>query len=228
MLLGIISDAHGNDEGLALCLEHLHDQGCEKLVFLGDAVGYFQRSEACCRLLEQSGAICLMGNHEAMTMGMLPIPRDTEEILRLPPSWDALPEAWRKQVVAHGPRLELELAGRRILCVHGSPDAPLTHYVRRGMVPGLDFDADVLLLGHTHVPFVESTDHGLVINPGSCGLPRDTGSLLSCAVLDLKTLAVHVTRLPYAPSRDLLTGAHKKVRDCMKRRAETCFGRILE
>jgi len=228
MRLGVISDAHGNDEGLGLCLKYLRDKKCDKLIFLGDAVGYFSRGAECCRMLEQAGAVCLMGNHEAMVRGDLPVPNEKEDILRLPPSWSSLPEKWRKQVEANGPRLELALSGRRILCVHGSPDKPLTEYLRREVAARIYFDTDILLLGHTHVPFVETAGHGVAINPGSCGLPRDKGDMLSCAVLDLDPLEADVVRLPFTPSKDLLASAHEKVRECMARKTPACFGRILE
>jgi predicted phosphodiesterase len=45
--------------------------------------------------------------------------------------------------------------------------------------------ARLLLVGHTHEPFVLETDEGTVVNPGSVGIPEPTGWRASYAVLDL-------------------------------------------
>jgi protein phosphatase len=42
--------------------------------------------------------------------------------------------------------------------------------------------ADVLLVGHTHVPFLRRIGDKILLNPGSIGQPRAGGSLASYAV----------------------------------------------
>lgn len=75
--------------------------------------------------------------------------------------------------------LHAELAGRSFCLVHAAPSDPLGGYVHEpeirvrgaGMLDAVG--ADVLLMGHTHVPYVVKPRRGLVVNPGSVGLPRD-------------------------------------------------------
>ena len=43
MKIGLLSDAHGNPDGLANCISVLRSRGAERLFFLGDAVGYLPR-----------------------------------------------------------------------------------------------------------------------------------------------------------------------------------------
>ncbi len=76
----------------------------------------------------------------------------------------------------------------RILMVHATPRDPMDEYApaetefweRR--LEGVD--ADVVCVGHTHVPYTLEVGGKRVINPGSLGLPRDGDPRASCAIMD--------------------------------------------
>ena len=76
---------------------------------------------------------------------------------------------------------------QRFLLVHGTPRDPLDEYApadpdfwaRR--LEGVD--ADVICVGHTHIPFVLEVGDKLVVNPGSVGLSRDGDPRVSYAVM---------------------------------------------
>lgn len=51
---------------------------------------------------------------------------------------------------------------------------------------GLEREADIVLYGHTHVPFVEQSSTITVINPGSVSKPRQEGHRKSYAVLTIE------------------------------------------
>ncbi|MEJ2502493.1 MAG: metallophosphoesterase family protein [Gemmatimonadota bacterium] len=62
----------------------------------------------------------------------------------------------------------LELAGRRIVVVHGDQlGSPTPARLRRAHP-----DADIIVYGHTHRPDVDRDDGSLVVNPGSAGAAR--------------------------------------------------------
>ncbi len=78
---------------------------------------------------------------------------------------------------------------RRLLFLHGSPWDPLQGYVYPKTVDD-SFGIlcyDVIFMGHTHRPFSISTKKALLVNVGSCGLPRDVGTFPSFAVYDTET-----------------------------------------
>jgi len=62
---------------------------------------------------------------------------------------------------------------------------------------GMQNPPDILLLGHTHVPFTEHLDGSIVVNPGSVGQPRDGTPEASFAVIDLDGLDVAHHRVSY-------------------------------
>lgn len=226
MRLGIISDAHGNAAALERCLLHLRKEHADRILFLGDAVGYLPDGARVAHLLESADALCLKGNHEAMLTGELPISASAEEITGLRRFTDGLPSSWLEQVDRHGPKIILELSGKRLLLVHGAPSSPFVGRIHRpeditdGDIPE---GIDVILTGHTHRPMHCYINGRLLLNPGSCGLPRDRGDLLSLAVLDLETMNAAVHRLHFETLCER-PGIHPKVKECLKRRSENPFG----
>lgn len=75
-------------------------------------------------------------------------------------------------------------AGIKIAMCHGH-----RHAVYRGIDVlkywALEKEADVVLFGHTHVPFLEQSSSLTVINPGSISKPRQEGHQPGYAVLEV-------------------------------------------
>ena len=67
MLLALFADIHANRQAFAACLEAARARGAERLVLLGDFVGYGGDPEwavdTVMELVEQ-GAIAVRGNHD--------------------------------------------------------------------------------------------------------------------------------------------------------------------
>lgn len=233
--VGLISDAHGNPEGLELCLRYLREVAVvDRLWFLGDAVGYLPAGGEVVAMLRTAGAGCILGNHDAMVLGSLPLDAKRDEVCRV--------SAARKGLSAEdvetlrGWRTEAKLAvdGRVLLLVHGSPWERLTGYVHPDAAldrfAELGFDA--VVMGHTHRPFVRRVGGTLVLNPGSCGLPRDHGALASCAVYDSETHTAQIVRLRMDVAgicKRLGNSVHPSVRECLMRLPESeIVGQIVE
>jgi putative phosphoesterase len=80
------------------------------------------------------------------------------------------------------------LDGVRYLLVHATPRDPMDEYGS----PDPDFwarrlenvPADVICVGHTHIPFTLEVGNQRVINPGSVGLPRDGDPRAGYAIIE--------------------------------------------
>lgn len=66
MKIGILSDVHGNLEGLKKVLKIISRNKIDKIIYLGDIVGYGVDSEECYKLLKNENCDFVMGNHDAM------------------------------------------------------------------------------------------------------------------------------------------------------------------
>ncbi|GAJ13253.1 unnamed protein product, partial [marine sediment metagenome] len=95
---------------------------------------------------------------------------------------------------------ELSIDGLKVVMFHASPWDKLEEYVYPDYPDFEKFevvDADVIILGHTHYPMIKQIGGRLIINPGSCGQPRDYDPRASFAILDTLTKEVSIERVQY-------------------------------
>ena len=95
----------------------------------------------------------------------------------------------------------------QIYIIHGSPSFPLDEYILPGtgaqqdLFPFMElFEVNILLLGHTHVPFIDKQQgelEMLMVNPGSIGQPRDKDPRASYAVIDVEEMNAEIIRVDY-------------------------------
>jgi predicted phosphodiesterase len=73
MRLGIFTDVHSNFEALKAVALALKSEKIDRLIFLGDAVGYGADPNDCCRIIREMADVALVGNHDAALTGRLPM-----------------------------------------------------------------------------------------------------------------------------------------------------------
>jgi hypothetical protein len=111
-------------------------------------------------------------------------------------------------------RLDLRIpSGHRLLVVHGSPismdDAIYPSVTRQGLKAKLsDARPDILMCGHTHIPFVKRVNGTLVVNCGSTGHPVDGDPRPAYALVRAEPGAAprgRIVRFKYDRSRTVAT-----------------------
>jgi len=70
-IYGVLGDIHGNREALAAALERLDALGVDRLLCVGDLVGYNADPEDCVRMLRERNALSIAGNHDLIGTGLL-------------------------------------------------------------------------------------------------------------------------------------------------------------
>ena len=83
MKIALLSDIHANRQALDACLQHARAHGAEQFALLGDLVGYGGEPVAVVeqvRDLAQQGALCVLGNHDAMALAPPANPRNRSEL----------------------------------------------------------------------------------------------------------------------------------------------------
>lgn len=79
MKLGVLGDVHANQEALDKVLSHFERNGVDKLVHVGDIVGYCADFESVIRTIAENRIPGVIGNHEQMLLGTLVDERVTRE-----------------------------------------------------------------------------------------------------------------------------------------------------
>jgi len=202
MRLGIVSDIHCNAAGLARALEAMGE--IDELICAGDAIYQFRFSNEVVGQLRERGAHLIHGNHEETFLS-----RDGVRAQQAPWIQADLLDYLREQPATR----RVQLNGKSLFVVHGSPWEPTREYLYPH-TPTLrrfaDFDADYVIMGHTHYQMAERVGRTLLINPGSAGEARDPRNdfQLSFAILDTGTDEVRFGNFPdptraAAPDADL-------------------------
>ena len=222
----LLSDIHGNDIALEAVLADARRRRWERILFLGDLVGYYtQPEQAAQRLMELEPYACLMGNHDQLLLDLADgktsskmeneivtfvIGRHLEEI-----SSESLEFLRTFKMTAEGEKWQ---------AVHGALlrtwDYISSLHNAQANFPLLE--RPICFVGHTHVPKVfASVSAGreemsrvvsfnsdktiyripprakLFFNPGSIGQPRDGSPLASYAIYDEEQGTVELRRVEF-------------------------------
>lgn len=185
MLVAFISDIHGNLPALEAALTDANVRGAEKIYCSGDLTGYGPFPGEVCRTLAGNQITTIVGNYDAKVIAALHRPADWKERMK-PGKWKVLEWTCRQihgdaeRFLSSLPPIHREtLAGRfELLMVHGSPVSAedtiypsITRYGLNKKLAGTRLD--ILVCGHTHIPFVRRVAGILVVNCGSAGQPVD-------------------------------------------------------
>lgn len=200
MKIGIVSDIHCNIAGLDRALAEMGE--VDELICAGDMIYQFRFSNEVVERLRERGAHIVLGNHEETFLSRDGVRARAADWIHQ----DTLAFLGEQPFT-----LRTNADGKRIFVVHASPWEPYREYLYPHS-PTLrrfaEFEADIVIMGHTHYQMAERVGSALLINPGSAGEPRDSRNdfQLSFAVLDSATEEVRFgnyfdpTRNPTAQS----------------------------
>jgi putative phosphoesterase len=193
MRILIVSDIHGN----AAALEAIAAQeSFDEVICLGDIVGYGPEPAACLRWLRKHSARMVQGNHDRALGERVP-PGCTPAFQWLADATYHIGEAQltvaERSYLAGLPRSALiRRAGLRLMLVHATPRDPLYGYREPDIAAWeedlSDVEADLVLVGHTHLQFELQVGARRLVNPGSAGQPKGGDGRAAYAVLEDGTL----------------------------------------
>ncbi len=195
MKVAVLADIHANLPALERVLKET--EGMPKFC-CGDLVGYNPFPSEVIDLVKKEKVVSVLGNHDqAVLTG------DTHWFN----SSAARAIEWTKKELTRENLDFLKtlphIYDREFYMVHGSPKNPLEEYVRP-KDPSYVFEDffnytknEIIILGHTHLPFVKRIGERLIFNPGSVGQPRDLDPRASYAILDIEKKEVKIRRVDY-------------------------------
>jgi putative phosphoesterase len=199
MRLAVIADVHSNLHALRAVMARIDALGADMTVCAGDIVGYGAQPNQCTYQMRELASAAVAGNHDLSALT-----RDTTLMNRYAAEaaiWtaDKLEKGARQYLSSLRTTAKLQMEGRSMGLFHGSPRDVAEYIYEDAAGDGLVREAgcDIVILGHTHIPFIKRTASGLIVNPGSVGQPRDGNPDASFAVLDPANLSAQVVRVEY-------------------------------
>ena len=231
-MIGILSDAHGNNKAFTKMCEVLFDLGANRLLFLGDAVGYIPSLSVLDSLMALGDKVtCIQGNHEEMLLSGS-YPSRLESVYRLAGVREQITNE-QKMFIEQWPKFRIEKFGSgSALFVHGSPSDYQNGYVYPDTnLDVFDVDHDFVFMGHTHRAFQKKSSGTTYTNVGSCGLPRDDGRYASAALFEPESGLGKIIRLDLSTfsTEEFFTGfeVHHSVKGLFDRREHNIEGEII-
>lgn len=225
MRFGLVSDVHANLEAFTAVLGELERAKVDRIVCLGDMVGYHANPNECLELLERAGALSIAGNHDRAATGVLS-----------PASFGAVARhavRWTRRVL--DPERALRLRSLDVFdrlddstclvhaALHPAPNdqyhlsTPARVDASFAKLVSGQIDARLCFFGHTHQAAVHRSDGQgssrvslgdaparveldgayYLVNPGSVGQPRDGDERAAFAVFDDRARTLEFRRVEY-------------------------------
>lgn len=209
MIVLVISDVHGNYHALDSVMNEVkHDA----MVCCGDMVVDYPFPQECIHKLKACCAHICMGNNDynvafdqkasdyiSPKYAHLAKDLDRNTDLTLERISDDA-----KNYLRELPReCRFDLDGVSFYMNHTVPHLPLHHYLDKDTSDSKlaeyyrEIQADVIVTGHTHMPYVKLIGDRILVNPGSVGQSRDGDRRASFALLDTTSGKIDLKRLAY-------------------------------
>lgn len=216
MKYAIISDIHSNLNAFEHVLKRIEEIECDKIICLGDIVGYGPFPNECCNLVQKQSEFCIMGNHDHAAIGLTSTTY-FNQYARTAIEWTSAElNDGNLEFLRHLPvQEEIE----NLLFVHATPRKPLEwNYIFSLYEAHRNFEhfeQHACFIGHSHVPAIFMHEEGeipsleqtekiwlvsnarYIINVGSVGQPRDNDPRASFGVFDTDTGLFELERVNY-------------------------------
>jgi putative phosphoesterase len=204
--VAVITDIHANLPALQAALARIDELGVDATYCGGDVVGYGPHPNEVCALIAERGIPTIYGNYDyaigrdLTDCGCAYVTAHDRELGQRSVDWTlAHTDQASKDFMRALPfDLRFEVGATSVHLVHGSPrkvneylfeDKPDRLYERLAATE----EADALVFGHTHKPWVREHGGVLFVNCGSVGKPKDGDPRGAFALLEADGARLRIT-----------------------------------
>jgi predicted phosphodiesterase len=181
-------------------------EGVEKLLVLGDVVGYYYHPELVLKMLSEWDYEIIKGNHEVLLQDLKEKKIDSEVLIekygrgheQALKNIDNTTLEWllslpvQKSIVIDGVSFQMNHGSPLNIDEYIYPDAGLEHLEKCNSVAH-----DFVLIGHSHYAFAHLCKNSILINCGSVGQSRQKGGLAYWCVIDTSDKNFEIIKTPY-------------------------------
>jgi len=214
--IAIISDIHGNLPALQAVFDQIDQEQIDKVICLGDVVGYGPDPNACMNLVRERCQVILMGNHDYACI-YKPEMFFFNHFARQAIEYTLT--IFKEEHLEFINKLPFRYSEDDLLFVHANPLRPegweYILSIDEAIYYFPKFSEKICFIGHSHLPsiFIERENSGFstteqreisledncryIINVGSVGQPRDGNPASSFGIIDLEKRNFEIVRVAY-------------------------------
>ncbi len=197
MKIAVISDIHSNIYALDSVLADIKTKDVDMIVCTGDLVGYGTRPNEVIQTLKKNKILTIMGNYDD-AIGNLkivcgcdyPDPKDAEKAGLSMHFTGQTTKVKNKEYLRNLPKeLIFNFDKKTIRFVHGSTRL-INEYLKENSKEAdevmSELVEDILVCGHTHIPYTKYYGEKLLVNAGSIGKPKTGNPNANYVIIDIK------------------------------------------
>jgi putative phosphoesterase len=193
----LIADVHSNYIAIKEILE-LEGKN-EKIIHAGDVVGYNPYPNETIAIFKQYNVISIAGNHDKSVLSG--DYSNFNDVAKASGIWTrkVLSSENLRYLATLKSSMVITAAAKKLAIHHGAPfDEDYYLYEEEVSDSLLEYDhAEILVLGHTHVPYIRKFGTKIICNPGSVGQPRDRDNKAAYIIINPDTLDIELKRVHY-------------------------------
>ncbi|WP_297133710.1 metallophosphoesterase family protein [Terrisporobacter sp.] len=200
MKIGIISDIHSNIYALEAVLDDMESRNIDLIACTGDLVGYGTRPNEVINTIRKNRILTIMGNYDDAIGNFKMVcgcdykdPKDAEKasLSMYFTSMETTDE--NKKYLSSLPKeATLNFNNKTIKLVHGSTRL-INEYLKEDSKESKEvmdeLDEDILVCGHTHIPYYKYYGEKLLVNAGSVGKPKTNKPSANYVIINIDNMS---------------------------------------
>lgn len=200
MKIGIISDIHSNIYALEAVLDDMESRNIDLIACTGDLVGYGTRPNEVIDTIRKNRILTIMGNYDDAIGNFKMVcgcdykdPKDAEKasLSMYFTSMETTDE--NKKYLSSLPKeATLNFNNKTIKLVHGSTRL-INEYLKEDSKESKEvmdeLAEDILVCGHTHIPYYKYYGEKLLVNAGSVGKPKTNKPSANYVIINIDNMS---------------------------------------
>lgn len=195
MRFAVIGDIHSNKFALESVLEDINNNKVDFIVSTGDLVGYLPFVNEVIDMIRANRVLVVQGNHDKRIADSEVVDDDTINTLSEEEIQSSASSAFTNWIIREDNRrylknlpsqLRIDCNGFKAVVVHGSHRS-INEYLyddKEVLEPlSAELDEDIIICGHTHLPYHSVINNKHFINAGSVGKPKHGDSKAAYVII---------------------------------------------
>ncbi|MDU4935153.1 MAG: metallophosphoesterase family protein [Peptostreptococcaceae bacterium] len=196
MRIAVISDIHSNIYALQSVFDDIDNRNIDLVACTGDLVGYGTKPNEVIDLIRKNKVLTIMGNYDdaignyKIVCGCdYPDPKDAEKAGLSMHFTSTETTKENKEYLSNLPKeATLKFNDKTIRLLHGSTRL-INEYLKEDSKEADEVMSnlveDILICGHTHIPYAKYYGEKLLVNAGSVGKPKTNNPNANYVVIDI-------------------------------------------